>query len=49
MGAMSAADRVIDPAPAGGAVSAYFDAKYGVMLRMHDDQLAYRALMRGRG
>ena len=49
MGAMSASDRVIEPAPAGGAVSAYFDAKYAVMLRMHDDQLAYRAQMRGRG
>jgi FGGY-family pentulose kinase len=44
MGAMSAADRVI--LPAGGQVAGYFDAKYTVMLRMHDDQLAYRALMR---
>jgi ribulose kinase len=46
MGAMSAADRVIEPAPAGGAVARYFDAKYAVMLRMHDDQLAYRERMR---
>jgi FGGY-family pentulose kinase len=47
MGAMSAADRVIEPA--GGAVERYFDAKYAVFLRMHDDQLAYRALMRRLG
>jgi ribulose kinase len=46
MGAMSAADRVIVPAT--GAVAAYFDAKYAVFLRMHDDQIAYRNLMRGR-
>jgi FGGY-family pentulose kinase len=44
MGAMSAADRVIEPA--GGDVGRFFDAKYAVFLRMHDDQLAYRALMR---
>jgi len=47
MRTMSAADRVIEPAPRGGDVAAYFDAKYAVFLRMHDDQLAYRALMRG--
>ncbi len=47
MGAMSAADRVIEPA--GGAVGRYFDAKYAVMLRMHDDQLAYRARMQQAG
>jgi FGGY-family pentulose kinase len=46
MGAMSVADRVIEPA--GGEVAKYFDAKYAVFLRMHDDQLAYRAMMRGR-
>jgi FGGY-family pentulose kinase len=46
MGAMSAADRVIEPT--GGEAAKYFDAKYAVFLRMHDDQLAYRALMRGR-
>jgi FGGY-family pentulose kinase len=47
MGTMSAADRVIEPT--GGAVGRYFDAKYAVMLRMHDDQLAYRARMREAG
>ncbi len=31
--------------PAGGATRAFHDAKYAVFLRMHDDQLAYRALM----
>ena len=49
MRTMSAADRVIEPAPRGGPVARYFDAKYAVFLRMHDDQLAYRALMRGTG
>ena len=43
MGAMSVADQVIEPA--GGAVGRYFDAKYAVMLRMHDDQIAYRRVM----
>jgi ribulose kinase len=43
MGAMSVADRVIQPA--GGEVARYFDAKYAVFLRMHDDQVAYRGLM----
>ena len=32
-------------APAGGAVGRYFDAKYRVFHRLHEDQLAYRALM----
>jgi FGGY-family pentulose kinase len=32
-------------APAGGDVSTYFERKYRVMLKMHDDQLAYRDLM----
>jgi ribulose kinase len=45
MRAMSAADRVIEPS--GGAAAAYFDAKYRVFLRMHDDQMAYRATMAG--
>jgi ribulose kinase len=45
MTAMSASDRVIEPAPAGSAVGRYFDAKYAVFLRMHDDQVAYRAFM----
>jgi FGGY-family pentulose kinase len=45
MRAMSAADRVIEPAPSGSAVRRYFDAKYGVFLRMYEDQMAYRKLM----
>ena len=43
MAAMNRVGRVIEPAR--GAASAYFDAKYRVFHRMHDDQLAYRALM----
>ena len=43
MGGMNRAGRVIEPA--GGAVKRYFDAKHRVYHRMHDDQLAYRALM----
>ncbi|MFT3765295.1 MAG: FGGY-family carbohydrate kinase [Minicystis sp.] len=43
MAAMNRAGRVIEPA--GGAIGRYFDAKYRVFHRMHDDQLAYRALM----
>ncbi len=31
--------------PAGGTTRAYHDAKYAVFHRMHEDQLAYRALM----
>lgn len=46
MAAMSRAGREI--APAGGAVGRYFDAKYRVLRRLHDDQLAYRALMEER-
>lgn len=45
MGAMNRAGRVVEPA--GGAVARYFDAKYRVFHRMHDDQLAYRSLMDG--
>jgi FGGY-family pentulose kinase len=44
MRAMSAADRVIEPR--GGEVARYFDAKYRVFLRMHEDQMAYRQMMR---
>jgi FGGY-family pentulose kinase len=44
MGAMSGAEREIGPS--GGDVARYFDAKYKVFLRMHDDQTAYRAEMR---
>lgn len=43
MGAMSEADRVIEPA--GGAVAEYHAAKHRVFLRMYEDQMAYRALM----
>lgn len=43
MAAMNRAGRVIDPE--GGAARRYFDAKYRVFHRMHEDQLAYRALM----
>jgi FGGY-family pentulose kinase len=45
MRAMSAADRAIEPSR--GEVGRYFDAKYKVFLRMHEDQMAYRAIMRG--
>ena len=47
MGAMSEADRVIEPA--GGVVAGYHAAKHRVFLRMHEDQMAYRALMGGAG
>ena len=43
MAAMNRVDRVI--APAGGEVGGYFDRKYAVYQRMHDDQLAYRGIM----
>jgi FGGY-family pentulose kinase len=43
MAAMNRAGRTI--APAGDPTARYFDAKYRVYLRMHDDQLAYRAAM----
>lgn len=43
MTAMSSAARIIEPA--GGRIAAYHEAKHRVVLRMHDDQLAYRALM----
>jgi D-ribulokinase len=44
MGAMSEADRVIEPAD--GTVAGYHAAKHRVFQRMYDDQMAYRALMR---
>ncbi|MFZ5891812.1 MAG: FGGY-family carbohydrate kinase [Myxococcota bacterium] len=44
MGAMSAAGSVIEPR--GGNVRTYHDKKHAVFLRMYDDQMAYRALMR---
>ncbi len=43
MAAMNRAGRVIEAA--GGEVGRYFDAKYRVFHRMHEDQLAYRAIM----
>ncbi|WBV45072.1 FGGY-family carbohydrate kinase [Pseudoroseomonas cervicalis] len=46
MAAMSGAGEVI--APGDAAVRRYHDAKYAVFRRMHDDQMAYRALMRAR-
>lgn len=45
MQAMSRTARVITPS--GGDVAAFHDKKHRVFLRMHDDQLAYRALMQG--
>jgi FGGY-family pentulose kinase len=44
MAAMTRAGRVIGPA--GGDVARFHDAKHRVFLRMHDDQMAYRELMR---
>jgi FGGY-family pentulose kinase len=43
MTAMNEADTVIEPRS--GEVERYYDGKYRVFLRMHGDQLAYRALM----
>jgi hypothetical protein len=31
--------------PSSGDVGRYYEGKYRVLLRMHGDQLAYRALM----
>lgn len=45
MAAMSGAGAVI--APRGGAIAAYHDRKYNVMLRMQDDYAAYVAIMKG--
>jgi ribulose kinase len=44
MAAMCHEGTVIEPA--GGAVAAYHAKKHEVFLRMYDDQMAYRALMR---
>jgi hypothetical protein len=41
---MTRAGRVIEPA--GGEVARFHDAKHRVFLRMHDDQLAYREMMK---
>ncbi|MBL8611895.1 MAG: FGGY-family carbohydrate kinase [Myxococcales bacterium] len=44
MGAMTSAGEVV--APSGGEVAAFHDRKHRVFLRMHDDHMAYRAMMR---
>ena len=44
MPAMTRAGRTIEPA--GGEVARFHAAKHAVFLRMHDDQLAYREIMR---
>ena len=46
MGAMSAADRVLEPAA--GAVAEYHERKYRVFHRMYEDQLAYAREMESR-
>ena len=43
MGAMNAAERVVEPAE--GDVAEYHAHKHRVFQRMHDDQIAYRLLM----
>ncbi len=45
MGAMNEAATIIEPT--GGDVARFHQAKHRVFQRMHDDQLEYRALMRG--
>ena len=37
--------KIGDMTPSGGDVGRYYEGKYRVFLRMHGDQLAYRALM----
>jgi FGGY-family pentulose kinase len=44
MAAMTRAGRVVRPS--GDAVAKFHDAKHRVFLRMHEDQMAYRELMR---
>jgi len=44
MAAMTRAGRVVRPS--GGAVAKFHEAKHRVFLRMHDDQMAYREIMR---
>jgi FGGY-family pentulose kinase len=44
MGAMNEAATVIEPA--GGDIARFHEGKHRVFLRMHDDQLAYRDLIR---
>ncbi len=43
MGAMSTADRIVEPA--GGDVARYHDRKYLVFHRMYEDQVAYKEIM----
>jgi ribulose kinase len=43
MGAMNESAAIVRPS--GGEVERYYEGKYRVFLRMHGDQLAYRALM----
>ena len=45
MARMNTVDRVIEPAS--GAVREFHQRKHRVFMRMHDDQLAYRALVMG--
>jgi hypothetical protein len=44
MTAMNHADQVVEPQ--GGDIASYHQRKHRVFHRMHDDQLAYRELMR---
>jgi FGGY-family pentulose kinase len=44
MSAMTRAGRILEPA--GGDIARFHDAKHRVFLRMHDDQLAYRDMMK---
>lgn len=44
MDAMTSSARTIEPA--GGQIKAFHDKKHRVFLRMYEDQMAYRALMR---
>jgi FGGY-family pentulose kinase len=44
MAAMNQNERIVEPTR--GDVAAYHQKKHGVFLRMYDDQMAYRALMR---
>ena len=53
MGAMSSIGQTVQPAQTTAAAaegqSQYHERKYAVYRRMCDDQLAYRAIMEGRG
>jgi FGGY-family pentulose kinase len=44
MGAMTRSGRIVEPAR--GDVARFHDAKHRVFLRMHEDQMAYREIMR---